>query len=44
MDDKSEIKVESNLLQRLFDNRVKALFQNLLTCPAEVDNIKKDYM
>jgi hypothetical protein len=31
-------------LQRLFDNRVKALFQNLLTCPAEVDNIKKDYM
>jgi hypothetical protein len=31
-------------LQRLFDNRVKALFQNLLACPAEVDNIKKDYM
>jgi hypothetical protein len=31
-------------LQRLFDNRVKALFQNLLTCPAEVDNIKKEYM
>merc|ERR1719397_1856934 len=31
-------------LQRLFDNRVKVLFQNLLTCPAEVDTIKKDYM
>jgi len=31
-------------LQRLFDNRVKILFQNLLACPAEVDTIKKDYM
>jgi len=31
-------------LQKLLDNRVKVLFQNLLTCPAEVDVIKKDYM
>merc|ERR1719285_359869 len=31
-------------LQRLLDNRVKVLFQNLLTCPVEVDKIKKEYM
>jgi len=31
-------------LQKLLDNRVKVLFQNLLACPAEVDVIKKDYM
>jgi len=32
-------------LQRMFDNRVKALFQNKLACgPTEVDHIKKNYM